>query len=170
MSLFARTARALINTWCAFHIKLLRTLVFCCWDGGMVGVVIIALVALLCYVFFYTMMSDVLILRPGYARSKRVTGVLKMDVTLYLNHALCTGLNDVKDWLLDDSLHETFEIRKKIFLINLIDFNPLYTFRQSFTGISPLKYVFLPFFISKHISLFLFIATKHDVICKTGQI
>ena len=76
----------------------------------------------------------------------------------------------VKDWLLDDSLHETFEIRKKIFLSNLIDFNPLHTFRQSFTGISPLKYVFLPFFISKHISLFLFIATKHDVICKTGQI
>ena len=44
-----------------------------------------------------------------------------------------------KDWLLDDSLHETFEIRKKNFLINLIDFNPLHTFRQSFTGISPLK-------------------------------
>ena len=73
-----------------------------------------------------------------------------------------------KDWLLDDSLHETFEIRKNFFLINLIDFNPLHTFRPSFTGISPLKYVFLPFFISKHISLFLFIATKHDVICKTG--
>ena len=76
----------------------------------------------------------------------------------------------LKDWLLDDSLHETFEIRTIFFLINLIDFNPLHTFRQSFTGISPLKYVFLPFFISKHISLFLFIATKHDVICKTGQI
>ena len=75
----------------------------------------------------------------------------------------------LKDWLLDDSLHETFEIRNFFFLINLIDFNPLHTFRQSFTGISPLKYVFLPFFISKHISLFLFIANKH-VICKTGQI
>ena len=68
MSLFARTARTLINTWCAFHIKLLRTLVLCCWDCGMVGVVIIALVALLCYVSFYTLMSDVLIIRPGYAR------------------------------------------------------------------------------------------------------
>ena len=75
-----------------------------------------------------------------------------------------------KDWLLDDSLHETFEIRKNFFLINPIDFNPLHTFRQSFTGTSLLKYVFLPFFISKDISLFLFIATKHDVICKTGQI
>ena len=74
-----------------------------------------------------------------------------------------------KDSLLDDSLHETFEIRKKKKIINLIDFNPRHTFRQPFTGISPLKYVFLPFFISKHISLFLFIATKHDVICKTGQ-
>ena len=80
--------------------------------------------------------------------------------------------SSLKDWLLDadDSLHETFEIRKIFFLLNLIDFNPLHTFRQSFTGISPLKYVFLPFFISKHISLFLFIATKHDVICKTGKI
>ena len=75
----------------------------------------------------------------------------------------------VKDWLLDDSLHEIFEIRKKCVLINLIDFNPLHTFRQLFTGISPLKYVFLPFFISKHISLFLFIATKHDVICQKGS-
>ena len=28
----------------------------------------------------------------------------------------------------------------------------------------------LPFFISKHISLFLFMATRHDVICKTGQL
>ena len=68
MSLFARTARTLINTWCAFHIKLLRTLVLCCWDCGMVGVVIIAVVALLCYDSFYTLMSDVLIIRPGYAR------------------------------------------------------------------------------------------------------
>ena len=42
-----------------------------CWDCGMVGVVIIALVALLCYVSFYTLMSDVLIIRRGYARSKR---------------------------------------------------------------------------------------------------
>ena len=31
------------------------------------------------------------------------------------------------------------------FLLNLIDFNPLLTFRQSFTGISPLKYVFFFF-------------------------
>ena len=30
----------------------------------------------------------------------------------------------LKDWLLDDSLHETFEIRKIFFKINLIDFNP----------------------------------------------
>ena len=26
------------------------------------------------------------------------SGALKMDVTLYLNHALCTGLNDVNVW------------------------------------------------------------------------
>ena len=40
MSLFAMTARALINTWCEFHIKLLRTLVFCCRDCDMDSVVI----------------------------------------------------------------------------------------------------------------------------------
>ena len=89
----------------------------------------------------------------------------------------------VKDSLLDDSLYETSEIRIfffffNYFLINLTDFNP---FRQSFTGNTPLKYVFFFFFfffffasfhIKAHtsVSLFLFIATRHDVICKTGQI
>ena len=37
----------------------------------------------------------------------------------------------LKDSLLDDSLHETFEIRKKKKLINLIDFNPTHSDNRS---------------------------------------
>ena len=114
---------------------------------------------ILCHMHFFGSQSSKDVIATSLTHQMKISNMVRRFKKVML-----------KDWLLDDSLHETFEIRKKNFLINLIDFNPLHTFRQSFTGISPLKYVFLPFFISKHISLFLFIATKHDVICKTGQI
>ena len=37
------------------------------------------------------------------------TGVLKMDVTLYFNHALCTGLNNVNVWYIVNCDHTIFD-------------------------------------------------------------
>ena len=55
-------------------------------------------------------------------------------------------------------------VKKKIIIINLIDF-PLHPFRQSFTGISPLKYVFFAIFhIKTHISVFVVIVVLRSPI------
>ena len=53
-----------------------------------------------------------------------IDGNMRMNWPINLGLGREIEYGQFKDSLLDDSLHETFEIRKKILKINLIDFNP----------------------------------------------